>query len=115
MCLIDEKNLNTPKSLIPISLALLLAVCIIAFGLNAGPALNPARDLAARILAFAVGYGPEVFNPNGGLYWIIGGLIGPHIGGIIGAWIYYLFIELHLPCNGKHNGNLFDYYQLFIN
>lgn len=43
MCLIDEKNLNIPKSLIPIGLALLLAALIVAYGLNCGPALNPAR------------------------------------------------------------------------
>ncbi len=76
MCLIDGKNLNVPKPLIPIGLFLLLASLVMAFGLNCGPALNPARDVSARVLAVMVGYGPEVFSPHGYSYWLIGGLIG---------------------------------------
>ncbi|CAG2174030.1 unnamed protein product [Oppiella nova] len=96
MCLIDGKNLNVPKPLIPVGLALLLAALIMAFGLNCGPALNPARDIPGRIFAYIVGYGGNVFGPQDYVYWLIGGLIGPHVGAIIGAWLYYLFIELHL-------------------
>lgn len=76
MCLIDEKNLNVPKGLIPIALALLLAGLIMAFGLNCGPALNPARDISGRIFANMVGYGADVWKPLDYVYWLIGGLIG---------------------------------------
>jgi len=76
MCLIDEKNLNVPKPVIPIGLALLLAALVMAFGLNCGPALNPARDIPARVFAVLVGYGPEVFSPLSSSYWLVGGLIG---------------------------------------
>lgn len=103
MCLIDGKNLNVPKPVIPIALMLLLASLVMAFGLNCGPALNPARDVSARVFAILVGYGPEVFNPLNSSYWLIGGLLGPHIGAIIGAWIYYVFIELHLDCDIEKN------------
>ncbi|XP_054164603.1 aquaporin-10-like [Oppia nitens] len=96
MCLIDPKNQNVPKPLIPIAFSLLLAALIMAFGHNCGPALNPARDIPGRIFAIIIGYGSDVWGPQSFVYWIIGGLIGPHIGAIIGAWIYYLLIELHL-------------------
>ena len=76
LCIVDHNNLNTPKPIIPISLFILLAGLIVAFGLNCGPALNPARDLPARLFALMVGYGPEVFSPHSHLYWLIGGLIG---------------------------------------
>lgn len=35
-----------------------------------------------------------------GCYWATGSLIGPHIGALLGAWLYYIFIEIHrLPGN----------------
>jgi glycerol uptake facilitator-like aquaporin len=76
MCLVDHKNLNVPKPLVPIGLALLLAALIMAFGLNCGPALNPARDIPGRIFANIVGYGSDVWKPSNYVYWLIGGLIG---------------------------------------
>lgn len=76
LCIVDHNNLNTPKPLIPISLFVLLAGLIVAFGHNCGPALNPARDIPGRLFVWMVGYGGEVFSPTGNLYWIFGGLIG---------------------------------------
>lgn len=97
MCIVDHRNINTPKSVVPISLFILLAGLIAAFGLNCGPALNPARDLPARLFAYMVGYGPEVWSPHSHLYWLFGGLIAPHIGAIVGAWLYHLGFGLHVP------------------
>lgn len=105
LCIVDHTNLNTPKPLIPISLCILLAGLIMAFGLQCGPALNPARDVPARLFAYLVGYGPEVFNPLGGWYWLVGGLIAPHIGAIVGSYVYHvgygLQIEQELPTYSK--------------
>ena len=96
LCIVDHTNLNTPKPLIPISLCILLAGLIMAFGLNCGPALNPARDVPARIFAYLIGYGPEVWSPHSGWYWLVGGLIGPHIGAIVGSYVYHLGYGLHI-------------------
>ena len=76
ICLIDEKNLNVPKPLIPIGLAFLLSAVVMAFGLNNGPVLNPARDISGRIFASIIGYGSDVWKPQNYVYWLIGGLIG---------------------------------------
>ncbi len=40
-------------------------------------------------------------RPLHSLYWLIGGVIGPHVGGIVGAWLYLMFIELHHNVSGE--------------
>ena len=109
LCIVDHRNLNTPKPLIPIALFVLLAGLITAFGLNCGPALNPARDIPARLFAWMIGYGSEVWSPHSHLYWLIGGLIAPHIGGILGTWLYHLGLGLHLD-----DEQVCKYFDFFI-
>ncbi|CAM6031722.1 unnamed protein product, partial [Sphagnum compactum] len=60
--LADKKNLNVPTAACPILLGLTLAGLIISYGFNCGAALNPARDLSARIFLAMVGYGNDVFR-----------------------------------------------------
>jgi hypothetical protein len=40
-------------------------------------------------------------RPLHSLYWLIGGVIGPHVGGIVGAWLYLMLIELHHDTSGE--------------
>jgi glycerol uptake facilitator-like aquaporin len=58
----DEKGINTPKHLQPLILALVITAICIAFGLNCGAILNPARDLAPRIFTVLAGYGIQPFR-----------------------------------------------------
>lgn len=96
LCIVDHHNLNTPKPLIPIALFVLLAGLITAFGLNCGPALNPARDVSARIFASIVGYGKEVWAPHDYIYWFIAGFLAPHLGAFIGTLIYHFGFGLQV-------------------
>lgn len=32
-------------------------------------------------------------QPLGGHYWWVAGIIGPHVGAIIGGWVYFLSID----------------------
>ena len=41
LAITDEKGLNTPRALQPVSLALVLAIIITSFGFNCGATLNP--------------------------------------------------------------------------
>lgn len=41
MAITDEKGLNTPRALQPISLALVLTIIITSYGINCGATLNP--------------------------------------------------------------------------
>ncbi len=63
MSLTDRRNLNIPAPAVPILVGLTLVGLIVSFGLNCGAALNPARDLSARIFLIIAGYdGSDVFR-----------------------------------------------------
>ena len=58
--------------------------------------MNPARDLGPRIFSLVAGYGWKTFSYRGyKWFWIP--IVGPLIGGVIGAWSYQLLIGLHIP------------------
>jgi glycerol uptake facilitator-like aquaporin len=69
---------------------LVLAIGV-AFGFNAGYAINPARDLGPRLFTFAAGWGGEVFRAGHGWWWIP--VVGPLIGGPLGGGLYALLIH----------------------
>ena len=61
----------------------------LSFGTNAGYAINPARDLGPRLLAWAAGWGDLAMPGNGAWlsnYWWIP-IVGPLIGGVIGILV----------------------------
>ena len=60
--------------------------------MNTGYAINPARDFSPRLFTLMV-YGTETFTAND--YWFYVPLIFPHIGAIIGAFAYEIFIAWH--------------------
>nr|XP_042906159.1 aquaporin-7-like [Parasteatoda tepidariorum] len=96
MAIVDSKNLNIPKYLWPIFIGFMIQTTAQTFGLNCMAPINPARDFPTRVFTAIAGWGKETFSiRNYGYWWI--GLLGPHIGCIIGAWFYYLAIELHFP------------------
>src|SRR5699024_247800 len=59
-----------------------------------GYAINPARDLGPRLLAWAGGWGELAMPGNGpwfsGYFWIP--IVGPLVGGVIGILVYDLFV-----------------------
>lgn len=93
----DERNLGgTPKPFIPLMLGLMIASEVFAFGSNCMAPLNPARDLGPRVFTAIAGWGGAVFSYRN-FNWVWVPIFGPHIGTIIGAWIYKLCIESHWP------------------
>jgi len=64
-------------------------------GFNCGYAINPARDLGPRLFTLLAGWGGEVFRA--GNYWFWVPIIGPLIGGVLGARVYDLLIGRYLP------------------
>ncbi|CAG2165876.1 unnamed protein product, partial [Oppiella nova] len=99
LTVMDDTNLQIPKYLIPVLISIIICGVIVSFGFNCGAALNPARDLSARVFLLLVGYGDDVFLPLNGLYWLIGGIIGPHLGALVGSVIYLMLIDIqHKTC-----------------
>jgi aquaporin-9 len=89
----DQKNVAPPAWLTgPLVGALVVAIGV-AFGFNAGYAINPARDLGPRLFTFVSGWGSGVFTAGGGWWWVP--VVAPCVGAILGAWLYDAFINKH--------------------
>ena len=86
--LIDHANRNRPipsVGAVFIGLTVGLVMCTIAPLTMA--ALNPARDLGPRLIAFLAGYGPIAFpGPRGGFFTVY--ILAPLVGGVIGGFLY---------------------------
>lgn len=87
----DENGINTPKSLQPITLALLITAICVAFGFNCNIFL-PTRDFPPRVFISLAGYGRDAFRPLYWNYWWVGGLLAPHLGALLGCWLYYITV-----------------------
>lgn len=81
----DSRN-NSTGNLGPLVVGLLVVVIGMCFGLNAGYAINPARDFGPRLLTSLAGWGGQVFTANNYYFWIP--IVGPFIGGPLGAIVY---------------------------
>jgi MIP family channel proteins len=86
----DRRNAAAPPGLVPIVVGLLVTLIGATFGLNAGYAINPARDLGPRLFTLVAGWGPDVFRAGGGWWWVP--ILGPLAGGVLGGWLYDIFV-----------------------
>jgi len=88
-----------PKSnLAPFIIGLVVAAIGISYGANAGYAINPARDFGPRVLAYLGGWGHNAFPGVSNYFWIP--IVGPLIGGVVGAYIYDFLIHDVLVARG---------------
>jgi glycerol uptake facilitator protein len=73
-----------------------------SFGANAGDAINPARDLGPRLLAWIEGWKsiavPGDYGNVNSYMWIP--IVGPLIGGVIGAVVYDFSVRNVLLARG---------------
>lgn len=89
----DARN-NPAGGLGPVIVGFLVMVIGMAFGLNAGYAINPARDFGPRLFTALAGWGFEVFRANNFYFWVP--IVGPLIGGPLGVLIYDTLIGRYL-------------------
>ncbi len=80
----------------PVVVGLLVVAIGMAWGANAGYAINPARDLGPRLLTLITGYSDAMFDQNGDLYFWLP-IVAPIIGGLIGGALFKFMIENFLP------------------
>jgi aquaporin-3 len=90
----DARNTAPPLWLVPVLVGGLVTAIGMAYGFNAGYAINPARDFGPRLFTALAGWGTGVFAANGGWWWIP--IVGPLIGAPVGLFAYDLFIGHHL-------------------
>jgi glycerol uptake facilitator protein len=96
LAIIDTRNLSPAGNMAPLMIGLAVVAIGMAIGAAAGYAINPARDLGPRLAAAVSGWsGP--FNDQRGDFYAWVPIIGPFIGGVVGAYVYDLFISRFLP------------------
>ncbi|KAL0579420.1 hypothetical protein V5O48_002591 [Marasmius crinis-equi] len=88
---IDKKNHAAPPGLLPLPLFILILGIGACLGMETGYAINPARDLGPRILTSMVGYGAAVYSFRS-QYWLWCPVIAPICGGLVGAFLYDVFL-----------------------
>jgi MIP family channel proteins len=93
MAVTDQKNVAPPAYLTAPLVGLLVVAIGVAFGFNAGYAINPARDFGPRLFTFVAGWGGGVFTAGNGWWWVP--VVAPVVGAILGAFLYDLFINKH--------------------
>jgi glycerol uptake facilitator protein len=100
---VDELNQPPRANLAPIVIGFVVVAIGLSFGANAGYAINPARDFGPRLFAAIAGWGEVAIPGNyanvSGYLWIP--IIGPFVGGLIGAFAYDLGIRNTLLARGE--------------
>jgi glycerol uptake facilitator protein len=100
---VDEINQPVRANLAPLMIGFIVVAIGLSFGANAGYAINPARDFGPRLFALFAGWGkvalPGDYANISGYFWIP--IVGPMIGGVIGAYVYDLAIHDVLAARGE--------------
>lgn len=95
MAITDARNSPPLANTAPLIIGLLVVAIGMSFGVDAGYAINPARDFGPRVFAWMAGWGQVALPGNGAGYsnyfWVP--IIGPLLGGIIAALLYQ--VTLH--------------------
>ncbi|MGD9720783.1 MAG: MIP/aquaporin family protein [Pirellulales bacterium] len=91
----DQRNMGLSASLGPVIVGAVVTVIGMTYGLNAGYAINPARDLGPRLFTYVAGWGDQVFTAHDNWWWVP--VVGPLCGGVLGACVYDFFITRFYP------------------
>lgn len=92
---VDLMNVPPRANLGPLVIGLAVFAIGMSFGANSGYAINPARDLGPRILAWLEGWGTAAFPGDYGnltAYWWVP-VVAPLVGALVGAIVYDFFIQ----------------------
>jgi glycerol uptake facilitator protein len=96
LAITDAAGTPPAANLAPFVIGLLVVAIGMAWGTNAGYAINPARDFGPRLASFFTGYGGAFRDQTGYLYFWIP-IVGPIVGGILGAGLYQGLVGRFLP------------------
>jgi glycerol uptake facilitator protein len=96
LAITDLRNTAPAANLAPLMVGLVIVAIGMAWGTDAGYAINPARDFGPRLASWVTGYGTAWKDQWGDLYFWVP-IVAPVIGALIGAGLYDLFIGRNLP------------------
>ncbi len=95
----DQRNNAPPGWMTPVVVGGIVVAIGVAFGFNAGYAINPARDLGPRLFTAVGGWGGGVFTASSGWWWVP--VLAPCVGAIAGALAYDLLVVRHHPASAE--------------
>jgi glycerol uptake facilitator protein len=95
----DLRNNVLAGGVAPLAIGFLVVAIGMAWGTDAGYAINPARDFGPRLASFFTGYGSAFHDQYGNLYFWIP-IVAPIIGGLIGVALYEFLVGRYLPSTG---------------
>ncbi|ACU73984.1 MIP family channel protein [Catenulispora acidiphila DSM 44928] len=95
LAITDVRNTAPGANLAPVVIGLLIVAIGMAFGTDAGYAINPARDFGPRLAEFFTGYHTAFRDQYGDLYFWVP-IVAPIIGGLLGAWLYKVLVGTFL-------------------
>src|SRR5215207_9875893 len=84
LAIVDLRNTPPAANLAPFIIGLIVVAIGMAWGTNAGYAINPARDFGPRLASFLTGYGGAFRDQFGDLYFWVP-IVGPIIGALVGG------------------------------
>jgi glycerol uptake facilitator protein len=99
LALTDAAGTPPAANLAPFIIGLLVVGIGMAWGADAGYAINPARDFGPRLASFLTGYGGAFRDQTGYLYFWIP-IVAPILGGVLGAGLYQGLVGRFLPKEG---------------
>ena len=91
----DSRNQPPSPGLGPLVVGLLVVAIGMAFGFNAGYAINPARDFGPRLFTAMAGWGSEVFRAGNAWWWVP--LVAPPLGAVLGGLVYDTLVGKRHP------------------
>ncbi len=91
-------KLGTPPlaNLAPFIIGLLIVAIGMAWGTDAGYAINPARDFGPRLAEYLTGYSHAWRDQYGHLYFWVP-IVGPLVGALVGGGLYATLVGRFLP------------------
>jgi glycerol uptake facilitator protein len=96
--LVNIRNNPPLSNLAPVVIGLLVVGIGMAWGANAGYAINPARDFGPRLASFITGYETAWSDQNGVIYFWLP-IVAPIIGGLIGGALFQYCINRYIPAD----------------
>ena len=93
---IDARNTAPLANLAPFIIGLVVVAIGMAWGTDAGYAINPARDFGPRLAEYITGYAGAWKDQYGNFYFYIP-IVAPILGGLAGGALYRFGIAWFLP------------------
>jgi glycerol uptake facilitator protein len=100
LAITDMRNTAPAANLAPFVIGLLVVGIGMAWGTDAGYAINPARDFGPRLASFLTGYETAWQDQYGDLYFWVP-IVAPVLGGLLGAGLYQMLVGRFLPAEGE--------------